>query len=141
MSTTTAAPDATLPGDPPGDRRARRKRTPRAPMTKSQRREALTGYLFISPWIVGFLVFTLGAMVYSLVISFSRYQLATDTARPVGLANYEALFEDPKIGIALANTLYYAVLAVPLEIVLALGLALLLNSARRGAGIDRKSVV
>ena len=108
-------------------------------MTKMQRREALTGLLFISPWIVGFLVFTLGAMVYSLVISFSRYQLATDTARPIGLANYQQLIEDPKIVTALANTLYYAVLAVPLEVLLALGLALLLNSAKRGALRKRSS--
>lgn len=106
-------------------------------MTKLQRREAIAGYLFISPWIVGFLVFTLGAMVYSLVISFSHYQLATDTARPAGFSNYQALVEDPKVMTALANTLYYAVLAVPLEVMLALGLALLLNSQRRGAGLFR----
>jgi multiple sugar transport system permease protein len=90
--------------------------------------------MFISPWIFGFLVFTLGAMVYSLVISFSHYQLATDTARPAGLANYEALFEDPKVMIALGNTLFYALLAVPLEITFALFLAMLLNNIRRGAG-------
>ena len=48
------------------------------------RREAVAGYLFISPWIVGFLVFTAGAMIYSLVISFSHYNLATNTARPAG---------------------------------------------------------
>ncbi len=141
MSTTTAAPGATGAADPPAEppkgRGRRAAKPPRAPMTKMQRREALTGLLFISPWIVGFLVFTLGAMVYSLVISFSRYQLATDTARPIGLANYQALIEDPKIVTALANTLYYAVLAVPLEVLLALGLALLLNSAKRGAGFFR----
>jgi multiple sugar transport system permease protein len=73
-------------------------------------------------------------MVYSLVISFSHYQLATDTARPAGFANYEALFEDPKVMIALGNTLYYALLAVPLEIIFALFLAMLLNNIRRGAG-------
>lgn len=138
MSSLTAAPGAAGAVDPPAEtRRKRPKRAPRRPMTKMQRREALAGYLFISPWIVGFLVFTLGAMVYSLVISFSRYQLATDTARPIGLANYQALVEDPKIATALANTLYYAVLAVPLEVALALGLAMLLNSVRRGAGFFR----
>lgn len=132
MSSTTAAPSATAP--PKGRRRAK---PPRVRMTKLQRREAIAGYLFISPWIIGFLVFTLGAMVYSLVISFSHYQLATDTARPAGLANYQALIEDPKIVTALSNTLYYAVLAVPLEVALALGLAMLLNSVRRGAGFFR----
>ncbi|WP_146797740.1 carbohydrate ABC transporter permease [Agrococcus baldri] len=106
-------------------------------MSPMRRREALSGYLFIAPWIIGFLVFTLGAMVYSLVISFSHYQLATDTARPAGLANYQALIEDPKIATALGNTLFYAVLAVPLEVVVALALAMLLASVRRGAGFFR----
>lgn len=102
-----------------------------------RRREALTGYLFISPWILGFLVFTLGAMVFSLVISFSHYQLITNTARPAGLDNYHALLADPKVMMSLGNTLFYAILAVPFEICLALLLALLLNSVRRGAGVFR----
>nr|WP_092915631.1 sugar ABC transporter permease [Agrococcus baldri] len=106
-------------------------------MSPMRRREALNGYLFISPWILGFLVFTFGAMVYSLVISFSYYQLATDTARPAGIANYQMLIEDPKIATALGNTLFCAVLAVPLEVALALGLAMLLNTVRRGAGFFR----
>jgi multiple sugar transport system permease protein len=101
------------------------------------RREAIAGYLFISPWLLGFLVFTFGAMVYSLVISFSYYQLATNTARPAGFANYEALISDPKVMLSLGNTLYYAVLAVPLEIIFALTLALLLNRVGRGAGVFR----
>lgn len=101
------------------------------------RREALTGYLFISPWIIGFLVFTAGAMISSLVISFSRYNLATNVARPVGLDNYAQLFQDPRVATSLGNTLFYAVLAVPLEIIVALGLASLLNQAGRGAGFFR----
>ena len=96
------------------------------------RREALTGYLFISPWIVGFLVFTAGAMVYSLVISFSRYNLATNTARPAGLDNYAQLFTDPRVATSLGNTLFYAVLAVPLEIIFALILVGVYLAARRG---------
>jgi multiple sugar transport system permease protein len=101
------------------------------------RREALAGYLFISPWILGFLIFTLGAMIYSLVISFNYYNLAKNTMRPAGLDNYAALFEDPKVALALKNTLFYAVMAVPLEICFALVLALLLNWVGRGAGVFR----
>ena len=71
------------------------------------RREAIAGYLFISPWLIGFLVFTAGAMVYSLYISFSSYNLATNTARPIGIDNYAHLFDDPRVGVALANTLFY----------------------------------
>jgi multiple sugar transport system permease protein len=93
--------------------------------------------MFILPWLIGFLVFTFGAMAYSLVISFSNYQLATDTAVPVGTTNYELLVEDPKVFTALGNTLFYAVMAVPLEIIFALFLALLLNRVTRGAGIFR----
>ncbi len=101
------------------------------------RREALAGYLFISPWLLGFLILTAGAMVYSLYISFSSYNLATNSARPVGIDNYANLFEDPRVGVSLANTLFYVVMAVPLEIVFALILALLLNRVGRGAGAFR----
>jgi len=104
---------------------------------KYNKREAVAGYLFISPWIVGFLVFTFGAMVYSLIISFSNYNLATNRATPAGTSNYELLFEDPKVATSLGNTLFFAVLAVPLEIVFALFLAGLLNRVGRGAGIFR----
>jgi multiple sugar transport system permease protein len=121
---TDAAPSA-APVKPPKTR------------NKYNRREAIAGFLFISPWLFGFLVFTLGAMIYSLVISFSHYQLATNTARPAGFANYEALIEDPKVLLALSNTLYYAVLAVPLEIAFALFLAMLLNRVGKGAGFFR----
>jgi multiple sugar transport system permease protein len=109
----------------------------RARMSKSRRREALAGYLFISPWIIGFLIFTLGAMIYSLVISFTNYDVSTNTAQPVGFANYARLVQDPKVALSLGNTLFYAVLAVPLEICFALLLALLLNNVKRGAGIFR----
>jgi multiple sugar transport system permease protein len=113
------------------------RRPARQGKVKYNRREALAGYLFISPWIIGFVVFMLGAMAYSLVISFSRYNLATNVARPVGTANYALLFDDPKVALSLANTLFYAVMAVPLEICVALGLALLLNRVGRGAGFFR----
>lgn len=110
---------------------------PRKRVRRYNRREAVAGYLFISPWIIGFLVFTAGAMIYSLVISFSHYNLATNTARPAGMSNYAQLLEDPRVATALGNTLFYALLAVPLEIAFALFLASLLNSVGRGAGAFR----
>ena len=106
-------------------------------LRKYNSREALAGYLFISPWIIGFLVFTVGAMAFSLMISFSRYNPISNAVRPVGTANYERLFEDPKVALSLANTLFYAVMAVPLEIILALLLALLLTKIPRGSGFFR----
>ncbi|MCU1508684.1 MAG: spermidine/putrescine transporter permease [Glaciihabitans sp.] len=109
----------------------------RSARTASRRRESIAGLLFISPWLFGFLVFTLGAMTYSLVISFTNYQLASGTASPVGIANYVALAEDPKVAHALGNTLFYAVMAVPLEIIVALALAMLLNRVGRASGVFR----
>lgn len=76
-------------------------------------------------------------MIYSLYISFSSYNLATNSSRPIGFDNYARLFEDPRVAVSLANTLFYAVMAVPLEIMFALVLALLLNRMGRGAGIFR----
>jgi multiple sugar transport system permease protein len=123
------------------DGRAGRKRRSKehGPRVKQHynKREALAGYMFIAPWLVGFLVFTAGAMIYSLYISFSNYNLATNTARPVGIDNYARLFEDPRVGVSLANTLFYVVMAVPLEIIFALVLAMLLNRVGRGAGFFR----
>jgi multiple sugar transport system permease protein len=105
--------------------------------TKYNRREAVAGYLFITPWIIGFLIFTAGTMIYSLIISFSDYNLATNIIRPAGIDNYKELLEDPRVASSLGNTLFYAVLAVPFEICVALLLAMLLNRVGRGAGFFR----
>jgi multiple sugar transport system permease protein len=101
------------------------------------RREVVAGFLFISPWIVGFLVFTAGAMLYSLYLSFTDYDLSTGIASPVGGANYQRMLDDPKVVTSLSNTLFYAIMAVPLETCFALFLASLLNKVGRGAGFFR----
>jgi multiple sugar transport system permease protein len=105
--------------------------------SKYDRREALAGFAFISPWIIGFVVFTAGTMIYSLVISFTDYNLAAGTVTPAGFSNYARLVEDPTVLTSLSNTLFYALLAVPLEIVVALFLAMLLNWVGRAAGAFR----
>jgi multiple sugar transport system permease protein len=114
-----------------------RTRKPRRPRESYNRRETVAGLLFISPWIVGFLVFTAGAMIYSLYLSFTNYDLSTGLADPVGAANYQRMIEDPKVVTALSNTLFYAIMAVPLETCFALFLASLLNKVGRGAGFFR----
>ncbi|GAA3773821.1 sugar ABC transporter permease [Plantactinospora mayteni] len=129
-------PSTVTPRDTGTRSRSRRSTRP-ARTARYNRREALAGYLFISPWIVGFLVFTAGTMIYSLVISFSHYNLATNVIRPAGTSNYQELLENPKVATSLGNTLFYAVLAVPLEICFALLLAMLLNGVGRGAGFFR----
>lgn len=127
----------TASGAPASRIRAPGKRLSRRARDRYDRREVIAAYAFLSPWLVGFLVFTVGAMVFSLVVSFSRYNIAANTIRPVGLANYLALGSDPKVPLALANTLYYAVLAVPLEIAFALFLAMVLNRVGPGSGLFR----
>ena len=107
------------------------------PRERYNKREALAGYLFITPWVIGFLVFTAGAMLYSLYLSFTNYDLSTGIAAPVGFANYARLADDPKVATALSNTLFYAVMAVPLEACFALFLAQLLNKVGRGSGFFR----
>jgi len=62
-----------------------------------QRREARAAYIFIAPWIIGFLVFTAGPMVASLWLSFTDYSLV-EPAHPVGMANYQQLLDDPRVG-------------------------------------------
>ncbi len=104
---------------------------------KYNRGEAIAGLLFISPWIIGFTVFTVISMIWSLRLSFSDYDLATNRGEPVGWENYQLLIEDPKVLTSLGNTFYYALLAVPAEMILALALAWLLSSVRRGRGVFR----
>jgi multiple sugar transport system permease protein len=100
------------------------------------RRDRL-GYLFISPWLIGFVLFTAMPFVASIWLSFTHYTVASSPTW-VGLANYQTLlFDDPSFWIALCNTLLYAVVAVPLCVAAAFVLALLLNAEIRGIGIYR----
>lgn len=103
----------------------------------ARRRETLAGWLFVAPWILGFLVFTAGAMVMAGLLAFSDFNLATGGARWVGTDNFARLVEDPRVARSLGNTLFFAVLSVPLEIMVALGLAMLLARTGRGAGLFR----
>lgn len=104
--------------------------------SRLQRRETLAALGFISPWIVGFFVFTAGPMVASLVLSFTDYSLVGE-ASGVGAANYQELVSDPRVRTSLANTFIYAALYVPLGTAVALGLALLLHRVGRAAGFFR----
>jgi len=96
-----------------------------------RRRTLLTPYVFLAPalGVLGF--FVLWPMVRALFTSFTNSSII-GTSEFTGLANYERLFSDPAFGNALLNTLVYVVATTPVSILLALGLALLLN--RRFAG-------
>jgi multiple sugar transport system permease protein len=100
------------------------------------RRDRL-GYLFISPWLIGFAVFTALPFIASVCLSFTHYTVASSPTW-VGLANYQTLlFDDPSFWTAIINTLVYALVAVPLGVAAAFMLALLLNVEVRGIGIYR----
>lgn len=99
-------------------------------------RESFWGFLFITPWLMGFVLFTLGPMLTSLWLSFHKYDLVT--SQFVGVENYRRLFvRDELFWKALHNTMTYAVFSVPLGIVGSLGLALLLNQRVRGIPLFR----
>ena len=93
-------------------------------------------YLFVSPWLFGFLVFTLGPMLYSFTMSFFDWELVTD---PVfsGLKNYSKLISDKHVAKSLSVTFKYTFIAVPLQVVLAFLLAFLLNTKIRGINVFR----
>jgi multiple sugar transport system permease protein len=92
-----------------------------------QRREALTGLLWISPWLIGFAAFTVIPMLASLAMSFTRFR-PSRTPEFVGLANYVRAFtDDPLFWPSLTRTFYYAALTVPLVIIGALAVAMLMN--------------
>ena len=95
----------------------------------SRAREALNGYLFISPWVLGFLIFVIGPMIGLIWLSFQRWDLIGDP-RAVGWRNYERLFSDRLFLKSMEVTIVYGLGRVPLGIFVALGTALLLNNRR-----------
>jgi multiple sugar transport system permease protein len=93
------------------------------------RRETLWAYLFLSPWIVGFLVFTLFPMIATLGFTFTNVNLAQEEPlRFVGLSNYERIVSDRQTLQALSVTFRFAALALPVGVAVPFAVALLLNS-------------
>jgi multiple sugar transport system permease protein len=93
-------------------------------------------WLFISPWVIGFLLFTLYPLIYSGYLSLTEYDVINDP-HFVGMENYTALVSDDKVLLALRNTLLFTVMSVPVKIVLSFLLAVLLNKAGRATGFFR----
>jgi multiple sugar transport system permease protein len=100
------------------------------------RTEELLAYLFIAPWAIGFIIFTLGAMVFSLGLSTFDTDLLS-SSQFIGLKNYTNLAQDPLFTKALSVTLFYTVLVVPCGTLLALVIALMLNQKVKGLGFWR----
>jgi multiple sugar transport system permease protein len=105
-------------------------------MKPAARREALHGYAFISPWLIGFLIFTLFPMVATLVFTFTNINLAqAEPVKFVGLQNYATLFKDSQVWESLGVTLKYGLLSLPVMMLVPLGLAVLMNSKHLRAPI------
>ena len=100
---------------------------------KASNKEALIAMVFIFPWIIGFIVFTVTPIVSSLYYSLCEYNVLNDPIF-IGIKNYEHLFSDKVFKISLFNTLYMIIIGVPITTVTAIALSILLNSKEiRGA--------
>lgn len=105
----------------------------RGPIEGAQRK---WGYVFILPCIIGLVVFSFGPMIFSMVISFTQWNIITDP-QFVGFENYRNLFSDPLVRISLRATAYYTLLTVPLITIVHFFTAMLLNTGVRGISIFR----
>ncbi len=102
-----------------------------------QRREAIEGYLWISPWLIGFMVFSLGPIIASFYLSLTKYKIG-GTPLWIGLENYtEAFFHDKLFWPSLSRTAYYSLATVLLGVTLSLLAAILLNQNLRTRSIFR----
>ena len=109
-------------------------RTPRA-----RRSEALAGYLFVAVPMVLFLVLNIGALLYAIYISVWQWNLRTGPVTFLGLKNYQDVLGDPTFQRAIQNSIYYALVWVPLTMAIGLFLAIIVNQKIRGRTFFRAS--
>ena len=117
-------------------------------MTKYERKKELIAYSFLAPNFIGFAVFTLLPVLFSVFLSFMKWKGgAFNTMEWVGLGNYAEIFKTSKVaekglgylftkvdlGIALKNTVFYTLVTVPMTLIFAMALAMVLNKAVKGA--------
>ncbi|ADB31181.1 binding-protein-dependent transport systems inner membrane component [Kribbella flavida DSM 17836] len=128
-STLTREPRETASPPPPpdGGRRGR---------YSQRRRDAVTGYLFLTPWLIGLVAITLGPILASLYLAFTDYSLLKPPEW-IGLANFEEMLTDRRLHKSLLVTFQYVFISVPLQLLMALGLAIVLNQGIRGLGFYR----
>lgn len=116
--------------------RSRRDGAPSRSGRRLLRREHRDGYLFILPWLIGYIVWVAIPMLSSAYIALTDWEIVT-AARFVGLAEFSKLLRDDRFYLSLYNTAYYVVLGVPTHVLLALLAALALNAGLRGIGVFR----
>jgi multiple sugar transport system permease protein len=108
----------------------------RKPVLTVARREALAGYLFIAPWLVGFVVLVLGPIIASFYFSLTDYEIVKSPVF-VGLDNYREMVHDDLVWQALKVTAIYVAVSTPLSLALSFAVALLMNQKVAGLGIWR----
>lgn len=104
-------------------------------LTPSRRRN-ITGYLFISPFILGFLIWFLIPALIALYLSVHKWNMIS-APQFVGLENFQRLLSDPLVPQSLKATFLYTIISVPIGLVLSFGLAMLINNQLRGISIFR----
>lgn len=110
-------------------------RTGRSTQSKIEERRF---YLFLTPWIIGFLVFAAGPLVGSIILSLTNYFLLS-APKFVGLQNYARLIADPLFYKTMLNTVYFGGASVALSVVFTLVIAILLNQQVKGLWFSRWS--
>lgn len=115
----------------------RRRATAFNPLSYIFTRQDISFYIFVAPWLIGFLAFTLGPFLASIWLSLTDWSLM-EAAKFVGLRNFHEMFlEDETWRQAVWNTFYYTIVSVPLKQVIALSVAILLNQKLRGIYVYR----
>jgi len=109
------------------ERRARR---------KEAGRDNRAGYLFLLPWLIGLVVITIGPLLASLYLSFTRYSLI-QAPEWIGVENYVRMFSDPRWWKSLQVTFTYVIVGVPVQLVVALAIAIVLNEGMKGLAFYR----
>jgi len=125
MSTQETTPVAVASQAAPGSTQAQA-RSIHWWQSRTQRKNLLLALVFIGPWLIGLLAFTVYPIFYTVRLSFTRYG-GLGTPTPVGWANYERMLHDQLFRTSVWNTLYFTGLAVPIGVVVAMILALAMN--------------
>jgi multiple sugar transport system permease protein len=126
VSSVTGQPFAPVRPRPTGARRVLR-----------DMRRQWTAYLFLSPVLILFAVFTVFSVGYAFYLSFHQWNILEPAKPYVGLDNYARLFDDARFGQSIVNTAYYTAASVPLTMGIGLAIALLLNNQIRARGLFR----
>jgi multiple sugar transport system permease protein len=103
---------------------------------KEAGRDNKAGYLFLLPWLIGLVLIVGGPMIASLYLSFTNYSLI-QAPEWVGLDNYARMLDDPRLHKSIAVTFIYVFVGVPLQLIVALAIAMLLNEGMKGLAFYR----